>query len=125
MPTSSENDITGCEQSSVAPEQPAADSQSSLPQGAQRHTGKLVSRGSPCAPLCPLWEGFLPAPRSRHSRVLRLRRTAAELNLSLGTALAHQQQANAFQQIHGLVHSLGQENIGKRFALVDFGSARD
>src|ERR1700682_4369755 len=72
MPTSSENDITGCEQSSVASEQPAADSQSSLPQGAQRHTGKFVSRGSPCAPLSPtvppVVRIFASAALTPHSR---------------------------------------------------------
>ena len=74
--------------------------------GAEAHRETRESWFSLCSPVPPVVRIFASAA-SRHIRVLRLRRTAAELNLSLGTALAHQQQANAFQQIHGLVHSLG------------------
>src|SRR5258708_37907315 len=125
MPTSTENDITGSELTSVKLEQFAADSQSSLPRGTQRNTGdaqgKFLSRGSPCSSVPPVVKILAayhqPASaRSRHTRVLHIRRAGAHRNLGFGTALAHQQQANAFQQVHGFVHSLGQKNIANRFA---------
>ena len=38
---------------------------------------------------------------------------------ALGATLAHQQQADAFQQFRRRVHALGQKNIGPRIAIVD------
>src|SRR5260370_29819646 len=64
MPTSSENDITGCEQSSVAPEQPAADSQSSLPQEAGIFAGAALTPQSR-APPPPHGRGAQPVAWDR------------------------------------------------------------
>ena len=44
---------------------------------------------------------------------------------TFGPALADQEQANFFQQVHGLVHSLWQKDIGLGVALVNFYAAGD
>ena len=62
---------------------------------------------------------------SGHARVLHIHRTGAEVNWTLGASLAHQQDANAFQEFRGFIHSLWQEKIGERFALVDLDSTGD
>src|ERR1700689_1330886 len=50
--------------------------------------------------------------------VHQVRRVGAYFLVALRTALAHQQQANAFQQFRVFVHPLAKENVGLRFAFI-------